>query len=259
MELLNQGRVDECIEMYQKLKKHDCAIRVAEQAKRPEATEMRQTYFQYLLDSNQEDQAAALKEREGDFIQAISLYLKGGMPGKAAQVVLDHDLQQPVQLIDSVATALARASMHDRAGEFYERLDELPRALESYIRGCAFRKAVELARKCFPGKVVELQEQWGDHLVTQKQIDMAINHYIEAKVYQKAVEAALNARQYARALQLVDVIDSESSKPYYKQLARHYEDAGQFELAERCFISGDQPQLAVEMHTRLGHWEVAHK
>lgn len=259
IELLNQGKVDECIEMYQKLMKHDSAIRIAEQAKRPDAIEMRQAYFQYLLDSNQEERAASLKERECDFIQAINLYLKGGMPGKAAQVVVDHDIQQPLQLLDSVAVALSRAGMHDRAGEFYERLEELPRALDSYIRGNAYRKAVELARRCFPGRVVELQEQWGDFLVSQKQIDMAINHYIEAKVYQKAVEAALNARQFSRALQLVDVIESDTSKPYYKQLARHYEETAQYDLAERCFISADQPSLAVEMHTKLGHWEIAHK
>jgi len=259
VELLNQGQVDECIEMYQKLFKHDEAIRVAEQSRHPEAAEMRRAHFQYLLDTNQDDQAAALKEGEGDFIEAINLYLKGGMPGKAANVIFQNDVSQPVQLLDTVATALTRAGLHERAGDFYERLNDLPRALDSYIRGHAFRKAVELARRSFPGRVVELQEHWGDYLVAQKQVDMAINHYIEAKVYQKAIEAALNARQYARALQLVDVIDSEISRPYYKQLAKYYEESRQYDLAERCYVSADQPQLAVEMHTKLGHWEVAHK
>jgi len=251
--------VNECIEMYQKLFKHEEAIRVAEQNRHPDTVEMRQAYFQYLLETNQEERAAALKVREGDFMQAINLFLKGGMPGKAAQVILENDIQNPVQLLDQVATALTRAGMHDKAGDFYERLNELQRALDSYIRGNAYRKAVELARKCFPGRVVELQEQWGDYLVSQKQIDMAINHYIEAKVYQKAIEAALNARQYSRALQLVDAIDPDSARPYYKQLARYYEDSRQYDLAERCFVSADQPHLAVEMHTKLGHWEVAHK
>ena len=258
-ELLSQGKVNECIEMYQKLSKHDHAIRVAEQHKHADAIEMRQAYFQYLLDTNQEEQGAALKERESDFQQAINLYLKAGLPGKAAQVITDNDLQLPVQTLDSVASALTRSGMHDRAGEFYERLDELQRALDSYIRGSAYRKAVELARRSFPARVVELQEQWGDYLVSQKQVDMAINHYIEAKQYQKAIEAALNARQFARALQLVDVIDSETSRPYYKQLARYYEDSNQFDLAERCYVSAGQPNLAVEMRTRLGHWDVAHR
>ena len=84
------------------------------------------------------------------------------------QVITNNDIQQPVQLLDSVATALTRAGMHDRAGDFYERLEELQRALDSYIRGSAYRKAVELARRSFPSRVVELQEQWGDYLVSIK-------------------------------------------------------------------------------------------
>lgn len=41
--------------------------------------------------------------------------------------------------------------------------------------------AVELARLVFPAEVVKLEEGWGDHLVQQKQLDAAINHYIEAR------------------------------------------------------------------------------
>lgn len=39
---------------------------------------------------------------------------------------------------------------------------------------------VELARYAFPQDVVVLEEQWGDYLVGQKQLDAAINHFIEA-------------------------------------------------------------------------------
>ena len=83
--------------MYQKLFKHDEAIRVAEQARHPEVRwqlstlessplihtyamqviEMRQAYFAFLLDSNQEERAAELKVREHDFLQGIKLYMKG--------------------------------------------------------------------------------------------------------------------------------------------------------------------------------------
>ena len=40
--------------------------------------------------------------------------------------------------------------------------------------------AVELSRVSFPSEVVRLEEAWGDHLVQQKQMDAAINHFIEA-------------------------------------------------------------------------------
>lgn len=258
-ELLSQGKVDDCILMYQNISKFDAAIRVAEQNRHSGAITMRKEYFQYLLDTNQEEKAAALKEKEGEFTQAISLYIKGGMPARAADVILSNDMSPNVQILEMVATALVRSGLHDIAGDFFDRLQEAQKALDSYVRGHAFKKAVELARRSFPGKVVGLQEQWGDYLVSQKQIDMAINHYIEAKHNQKAIEAAMSARQHSRALQLLDAFDSDSSRPYYKQLARYYEDNAQYDLAEKCYVAADQAALAVEMHTRLGHWEVAHK
>ena len=39
---------------------------------------------------------------------------------------------------------------------------------------------MELSRAAFPRDVVKLEENWGDYLVSQKQLDAAINHYIEA-------------------------------------------------------------------------------
>lgn len=40
--------------------------------------------------------------------------------------------------------------------------------------------AVELARYAFPENVTKLEEEWGEHLTQQKQLDAAINHFIEA-------------------------------------------------------------------------------
>jgi intraflagellar transport protein 172 len=62
-------------------------------------------------------------------------------------------------------------------------------------------------------------------------------------VYQKAIEAALTARQYAKALQLVDAVDGDAARPYYKQLARYYEENRQYDLAERCYVSAVKPYL----------------
>ena len=66
--------------------------------------------------------------------------------------------------------------------------------------------------------MVWLEEQWGDYLVDMKQRDAAINHYIEAgaNCYSKAIEAALDARMWQKAVQLVDdtVVDPNVAKPY---------------------------------------------
>lgn len=258
-EFINQGKQDECIEMYQNLHKHDKAIHVAEITKHPDVHDMRQAYFAYLIDSNQQEKAADMKVDERDYVKAVSLYLEANMPAKAAEVIKTNRVRLQDSVLQNVATALTRANLYDRAGEFYEMLEDLPKALECFVRGNAFRQAIDLARQQYPGRVVELEEKWGDYLVQQKQIDMAINHFIEAKVYQKAIEAALNARQYSRALQLLDSIGSRSYDIYYKQLARYHEEAGNIELAEKCYIAGDTPELAVEMLTGLGKYDRAHK
>lgn len=57
-------------------------------------------------------------------------------------------------------------------------------ALYAVLRLCYLKfvppVAVELARAAFPAEVVRLEESWGDYLVQQKQMDAAINHFIEA-------------------------------------------------------------------------------
>jgi intraflagellar transport protein 172 len=81
-------------------------------------------------------------------------------------------------------------------------------------------KYVTVMYRSFPGEVVRLEEAWGDWLVQQKQVDMAINHYIEGRANSKAIEAALNSRQWTKAAQLVDTVDKHTAKQYYKRLAR---------------------------------------
>lgn len=63
----------------------------------------------------------------------------------------------------------------------------------------ACRKAVELARVISPASVITLEEEWGDWLASQKQMDAAINHFIEAGNTLKAIEAAIAARQFIKA------------------------------------------------------------
>ena len=67
-----------------------------------------------------------------------------------------------------------------KAGELFERIKDDHKALECYKTGKSFRKAVDLARRCAPQEVVRLESEWGDHLISQKLYDAAINHYIEA-------------------------------------------------------------------------------
>jgi intraflagellar transport protein 172 len=109
--------------------------------------------------------------------------------------------------------------MHEKAGDFFEKMRDDRRALESYRAGHSYRKAVDLAKRSNPQLVVSLEEEWGDWLVTQKQLDLAIEHFVQADIFHKAIEAALAARKWNRAVQLVQNQQPEVARPYYRQIA----------------------------------------
>jgi len=111
---------------------------------------------------------------------------------------------------------------------------------------------VELSRRDFQGRdVVELEQLWGDHLVAQKNPDAAINHYTEAGAYVKAIEAAISCRQMTKAAQIVETLDAADAKPYYAQLARHFETVRAYDDAERFFLRAGLPQVRLRLRLRL--------
>lgn len=165
---LEHDEVEEAMDFYQELHKWDDSIKVAERKNHPDVKELKSNYFQWLLDTNQEGKAAEVKEEEGDYIHAITLYLKGGLPAKAANVVFTYNMSFPGDIIEKIAAALSVAGMYEKAGEFYEQMEQYQKALECYCKGFAYGKAVDLAKRVDGRLVVNLEERWGDWLVSQK-------------------------------------------------------------------------------------------
>ncbi|XP_060165824.1 intraflagellar transport protein 172 homolog isoform X5 [Globicephala melas] len=260
MIFLEQNAVEEAMDMYQQLHRWDECIAVAEAKGHPALEKLRQGYYQWLMDTQQEERAGELQESQGDGLAAISLYLKAGLPAKAARLVLtQEELLATTELVEHITAALIKSELYERAGDLFEKIRNPQRALECYRKGNAFMKAVELARLAFPVEVVRLEEAWGDHLVQQKQLDAAINHYIEARCSIKAIEAALGARQWKKAIYILDLQDQNTASKYYPRVAQHYASLQEYEIAEELYTKGDRTKDAIDMYTQAGRWEQAHK
>ncbi|KAM4693761.1 LOW QUALITY PROTEIN: intraflagellar transport protein 172 homolog [Discoglossus pictus] len=257
---LEQNAVVEAMEMYQELHMWDECIAVAEAKSHPELDNLKRSYLQYLTESQQEERAGEVREQEGDYVTAVNLYLRAGLPAKAARLCMSTpQLLSDSELIGRVTTSLIKGDFYERAGDLFENVKNTRRALECYCRGNAFRKAVELARVAFPAEVVKLEESWGDFLVQQKQQDAAINHYIEAGSSIKAIEAALGARQWKKAIHILELQEPKTASAYYLKIAQHYSSMQEYEVAEQLFIKADRTKEAIDMYTQAGHWEQAHK
>jgi len=254
---LEVGQVDKVIEMWDEMFRYDDSIAAAESRNHPEAANLRSRHYNWLMETKQEEKAGELREREGKYLEAINLYLRGGVPARAAHVVSTYGVRPEQQLQEAIASALFKAGIFERAGDFFEKLKQDDRAIDAYKRGHVFSRAVELARRAFPATVVKLEEEWGDWLVNQKQVDLAINHYIEANQFSKAIDAAINARQWSKAINIIETqhvggpMDA-TVKGFYAQIAAHYEQAQQLSDAEKYYIKGDRVNDAIEMYMRRG-------
>lgn len=102
---------------------------------------------------------------------------------------------------------------------------------------------MELARTVDPASVIALEEEWGDWLSGQQQMDAAINHYIEAGCTIKAIEAAIEDRQCVKAAGLVEFLKPAEAAPYYRRIAQLYEEAN-----NRC---ADTPRLPVQLRALI--------
>jgi len=257
--LLDHNQLEEAMAMYQEVHRWDESIKLAERMKHQDAQEYLDNYYGWLLSTNQEPKAAEIKERAGDFVTAINLYLKGGLPAKAANIVTTYNMSYPQDLLEKIASSLISNNMHEKAGDFFQKLDLLQRALDSYVRGRAFRKAIDLAKRAFPTVVINLEEEWGDYLASQKQFDLAIGHYKQAGIFSKAVEAAIRANQWNTAVQFVQGQPEEIARPFYKEIAHHFADVRQFDLAEKYSIKAGEFIDAFEMYVGANKWDAAYK
>ena len=201
---LEQNRLDEAIQMYQRLHMWDEALNLAEAKGLSNLEELKDSHARWLLETGQEEKAGSIREQEGEILEALNLYLRGGLATRASRLVQAHpQLMSNPDVVSRVTEALKRGEFHEQAGELYEKTGEESLALKNYRKAKAFARAVELARRAFPSEVVGLEEDWGDHLAENKQLDAAINHYIEAGRTMKALETAMSARQFKKAVQII--------------------------------------------------------
>ena len=89
---------------------------IAEHYQGNEAGDRKRKYFEVLVSSNQNAAASELRVNSKEYQEGIDLYMKAGVPGRAAGVILEHGIVQPLSLIKNVASALDKKEVFEHAG-----------------------------------------------------------------------------------------------------------------------------------------------
>lgn len=230
-EFENTNDFETVIKTYLDLYKWNSAIEFANRMGYDERKEqLEQEYYDYLMKNDRMQEAGQICERKGDFVEAIKLYLKSSRVLDASRLVFlcsKKNQTLPDQLLKQTVEQLKRNQFYEEAGHFYEQnIVELPNndelALECYKKGNLFDLAIELCRKKFPMKVVHLEEEYGDHLVSRNDYESAAIHYIESGSNEKALNCALKAHDFEKAAELALVLGSELRPEICKKIADHY-------------------------------------
>ncbi|RCN32794.1 tetratricopeptide repeat protein, partial [Ancylostoma caninum] len=250
---LEQNAVEEAIEMYQALHKWDEALELAKATNYSGYEQLKASYYRALFDTGQDAKAAELKIADGDVSGAVHLYMKAKQPESMATDFLK-------ELISATENSINVWMTPFQAGELYEHMKDFEKALECYINGKAFNKAIQLARFSAPERVVKLEEEWGDHLVSEGQHDASINHFLEANSLAKAAEAAIQAKEWSKAVQIVDVIqDSQVASDFYGRIAAHYATTDELDRAERLYLEANLQKEAIAMYIKHNRWADAYR
>lgn len=257
--LLNQKESNAVMDFYQELHKWDDVIRVAESIDYQDIASLKSNYFDWLLDTKQEAKAAEMKEQEGDYKDAIGLYLKAGLPVRAASIVTEANYEVSGDVEERIVGALVKSELFEKAGEYYERKGNAQKALECYVKGSVYDKAVDLARSKNSPHVAKLLEKWGDFLVSQNQRESAINHYVEAGAIKKAIGTAIAARKWTKAIEMLEDQPKEEVIEFYEKIAEYYDEIHQYDLAEKYYIEASQARRAFEMYAKAKKFDMAKK
>ncbi|XP_076232501.1 intraflagellar transport protein Oseg2 [Calliopsis andreniformis] len=258
---LEQNELNQALDMYQKYWHWEDALILAENRGWPGLQELRDRHLTWLLESGQAARAGAILEATNPR-RAVKLYLEARRPGRAARLVLANDeLMHDKLIVNEIVKVLKSTNLMELAGELLEKASEYLEAIKCYSQAGVFARALELARKVDPTLVIDLERDWGKHLASAGHYDAAINHFIEAGETALALDAAINACQWRKGLQIIQVIEDDDPmiKKQCEKLAEYFASIGEKNLAERLFIRAGDPQRAVEVHIENGSWSRAYE
>ena len=253
--LLENNLLDETVEILNELQKWDESVKIAEKYAHPDIAKIKGQYYEWLLSNDQLDKAAQVKEHDGDFMTAIDLY-QGGYPAKAANLVKNYFNQTNFDknILEKIIANLNQVGIYEKSGELLEIIGHHQRALDAYRQAKCFAKAVEVAKKNKIKNIEKLEEEWGEYLSEQKNYESAIIHFMEAGAQEKAVEAAIQARKWEKAIELVNKYPNVNPS-FYIDIGRHFEYQRKLDKAEEYYIKAGEPMQAFNMYVNSGKWD----
>ncbi len=257
-QLVRLGLQDSAIEVLTTLGKFEDAIQLANSVGKPEdaIADLKQQYIDRLMSTGQAVRVGQLREADGAFIDAISSYLAGGAPHRAADLItsgktdsLGRDALR--SLVDQVRGKLTERAMFKELGKFSSAQGLYTDAMAAFRSGEHYEEAIALAERTptLLPELDDLRRGYGQKLLRQGHAAAAMGQFERAHAYDLAADAAINAGHFNKAenLLMTTRISDDMAQLLNARLAEHHHHSGRHAQAERLFLAAGRPEMAVNM------------
>ena len=108
--------------------------------------------------------------------------------------------------------------------------------------------------------MTQIEREWADYLLSKRQADAAISHFIEAGDIYRAIEAAVQAQQWQKATDLLygANVDVNKIKSSIDKLAEYFLNSEENEKAAELFVKTGNKEQAVEALVQAGRFTEAY-
>ncbi len=251
--LLNLNCHLDAIAMYEKLFMFENALLVSRATeKESEVLSRQQKYIEFLIKRAEFDTIFKLSASDGEPAELLELLVDSGMFVQAFKFVVSQNikLHASTSMIENIANKLHQFGLYECAGDLYLlKLDKIEDAIESYVRGFYFKKAVEVAKKYKPAEVCKYQRQWGNYLSSKGYFDEALSHYKNVNDTTMAMDVALKSKniEVAKSLILSPLSVNLNCKSYSKSLVTLLIQHHRYQEAETILLKNGFVDDVVDM------------
>jgi len=239
--------------------------------------------------------AGQIFEKNGDYNKAINIYLEGNYHTYVVNLILQENsnLQKEKNnnnknisnsssfmkfidknLIEYLCNTLINNCLYEICGDFvFEILKDEKRAIDLYIRGNCFEKALILTKQNNNNSINNnsfilskqksikmIEENWGDNLFNQGLYDQAISHFLESEKYEKCISCFINLNKWEKAIEYLPKINDEFLlKEFNLKIANYYKRERNLEKAELYYEKANEIEMTLELYIDLKAWDKLEK
>ncbi|KAF7494559.1 Intraflagellar transport protein -like protein [Sarcoptes scabiei] len=271
------GPFDAVLTAYLKTHNWDRALNYVKKFERRDLIEnLSEQHYQWLIDTGQYTMAARILKDQNKIVEAIDLLMKSKQYRQLAGMIVDltahsdHEtsgsLFSKSKIIDldvilKVIKYLEQTEAYEEAGDLCKLnlVDDKEKALRFYLKSKSFTKAINLAREYAPDQVVALELQYAEYLLRDlNDPASSINHFIEAGKSDRALEAAVKAKQFDRAAEIAQILETIPIQ-YGKKIAEYYVSKNEVEPALEIYLNMGCIRDAVQLLNEKGQSVRAYK